>query len=442
MPESPTADPGAPQPAQAAPAAPQWTVLCVDDEPNILSALRRLFRPAGYRVLVAEGGAQGLEILAKESVDLVISDMRMPHMDGAQFLKAVKEGWPDAVRMLLTGYADMASTIEAINQGEIYRYATKPWVDGDMLLTVRQALERKALEQEKKRLEALTQQQNEALRLLNESLEAKVLARTAELHQANEKLKVNFINALKIFTSFIELRHPMLAGHSRRVATLARNLSTKLGLDAKTTQNVFFAGMLHDIGKIGFPDKLLAKPMRTMTPDELVVYRKHPLTGEHALMSLEELAPATRFMRLHHERYDGLGFPDGLKGNDIPAGARILAVANDYDSLQIGTFSAQKFTPSEARQIMEKDRGKRYDPLVLDALFALTAKPPKPPSKERQVLVADLQPGMILTRDFVSREGALLLGADHELGPKLIEKMQEYQHSEGLNLTVYIVTRD
>ena len=105
---------------------PTFTVLCVDDEPNILSSLRRLFRPCGYRVLVAESGAQGLDVLRNETVDLVISDMRMPHMDGAQFLAAVRADWPDVVRILLTGYADMASTIEAINKGQIYRYINKP----------------------------------------------------------------------------------------------------------------------------------------------------------------------------------------------------------------------------------------------------------------------------------------------------------------------------
>jgi len=422
-----------------APSAHTWVVLCVDDEPNILSALRRLLRPSGYRVLVAEGGAEGLELMATEQVDLVISDMRMPNMDGAAFLAAVKAGWPDVVRILLTGYADMASTIGAINRGEIFRYVTKPWVDSDMLLTLRQGLERKALEADKRRLEALTQQQNETLRQLNESLEVKVQARTAELQKANERLKNSFLNSIKIFSSLIELRHPALAGHSRRVAAMGRSLALKVGMDAKAAQEVFLAGLLHDIGKIGFPDKLLAKPVRTMAFDELQVYNKHPLAGVHALMAFDELGTAARMIRHHHERYDGQGFPDGARGNDIPLGARVLAVANDFDSLQIGTFSAQQFTPKEAKQIMEKDRGKRYDPLVLDALFELTGAPPAPPLREVRLRLSELKPGMVLTRDFVSREGALLLGADHKLDAKLIEKMQAYEASEGLVMTAFVI---
>ena len=145
----------------------QPTLLLVDDEPSILSALKQLFRVPGYRVLTAGGGQEGLDTLARERVDLVISDMRMPIMDGAAFLAKVRAGWPEVVRVVLTGYADVASTIAAINHGEIYRYISKPWEDNDVLLLVRDALERKQLGEEKQRLEDLTAKQNEQLRDLN-----------------------------------------------------------------------------------------------------------------------------------------------------------------------------------------------------------------------------------------------------------------------------------
>jgi putative nucleotidyltransferase with HDIG domain len=429
---------GQPPGSPLGPTQPPYTVLCVDDEPNILSSLRRLFRPCGYRVLVAEGGAQGLEVLRSEPVDLVISDMRMPHMDGAQFLKAVREGWPEVVRILLTGYADISSTIEAVNQGQIYRYVSKPWTDEDMVLTIRQALETRALQREKDRLEALTREQNESLRQLNESLETKVLERTADLQRAHEKLKQSFLTAVKIFSTLMEMRHPVLAGHSRRVAALARSMAIHMGMTNLNVQNVFIAGMLHDIGKIGFPDELLTRAVRTMSPEDLVTYRKHPVDGVTALMALDELAPVTKLVRHHHERFDGQGFPDGLQGHDIPLGARLLAVANDYDSLQIGTFSALRFKPEEARQTLEKDRGKRYDPQALDALVAVTTAAPKPPVRERQLKLSELQPGMVLSREFTRTSGALLLGVDQVLSAKLIERMQVYENSEGVELSVYV----
>lgn len=142
---------------------PPATILFVDDEVNILSSLKRLFRPFGYRIFTAEGGAQGLEMLARERVDLVVSDMRMPEMNGAQFLEQVRERWPETVRILLTGYAEIGATIDAINKGEIYRYISKPWEDDDILLTVKQALQQKRLEREKQHLDELTHNKDDVL---------------------------------------------------------------------------------------------------------------------------------------------------------------------------------------------------------------------------------------------------------------------------------------
>lgn len=427
-----------------APAAP-WRLLCVDDEPNILSALRRLFRQGGYDVVVAGSGAEGLQRMEEGSFDLVISDMRMPEMDGARFLEQVRRRWPDTVRILLTGYADISSTVEAINKGEIYRYLSKPWNDDDVLLTVRQALERQALEREKLRLEALTRRQNDELRELNASLEAKVEARTAELRRAhdslaaaNEKLKTSFLTSIKVFTNLIELREGALAGHSRRVADLARKIANTLGLSPREAQDVFLAGLLHDIGKIGLSDHLLAKPVTQMTGEDLGQYRKHPLRGEQSLMALEELRVAAKLVRAHHERFDGKGYPDGVSGLEIPIGARILALANDYDGLQLGLLTPRRLPPEEAKKLIVEGRGRRYDPQVVDAFLALTGSVERAPAGEIAVLASELKPGAVLTRDLVSRDGVLLLAADYLLDARLIRQIQEHEASEGVRLTVYI----
>src|SRR5450830_628974 len=264
-------------------------ILCVDDEPNILSALKRLFRGKGWHVLSAAGGQAGLALMESEAVDLVISDMRMPEMDGAQFLAQVRVRWPDTVRLLLTGHSDINAIIEAINRGEIYRYITKPWDDNDIVLIVRHALERKALEQEKKRLEALALRQNEELIALNASLEAKVEARTTELQVANEKLKTNFVTLIKVFSTLIEMRGGNLAGHSRRVGDLSRKIALKLHLANKQVQEVFVAGLLHEIGKVGFADELLSTPVAMMKPDQLDAYRNHTVQAEQLLLPLVDL---------------------------------------------------------------------------------------------------------------------------------------------------------
>ncbi|MDP2785441.1 MAG: response regulator [Sulfurimicrobium sp.] len=426
------------------PASPP-ALLFVDDEANILSALRRLFRPHGYRVHTAEGGAQGLELLEREPVDLVISDMRMPNMDGAQFLEQVRHKWPDTVRILLTGYADVSSTIAAINKGQIYRYISKPWNDDDIVLLVKQALELKNLEREKLRLEALAQRQNEELKELNANLEAKVLERTQEVRQtmsfldlANKKLKESFITSLKVFSNLIELRERSLAGHSRRVADLARTLAKRLNLSDSEVNDVFAAALLHDIGKIGLPDTVLAKPFVALAGEERDLVLRHPATGQAALMGLEQLHGAATLIRAHHERWDGMGYPDGLSGLAIPMGARILALANDYDAVQIGTQLSKKLTQSEAVTYIVEGRGKRYDPQVVDVFAPMMVGQAKPAVAEIELKSTQLKPGMSLSRDLVTAEGILLLSHDFVLTAVIIEQIHNFERSSGRAMTLQI----
>ncbi len=420
---------------------PPATILCVDDEANILAALRRLFRPAGYKVLLGNSGAEGLQLLEAENgeVDVVISDMRMPEMDGARFLAQVRARWPKAARILLTGYADIESTVAAINQGEIYRYIAKPWNDSEVMLTVKDVLERKALEREKTRLEELTRRQNEELKSLNASLEEKVQARTQELALANEKLKTSFMTSIRVFANLIELREGRMAGHSRRVADLSRKTAKQMNLPPRDSQDVFLAGLLHDIGKIGLPDHLLAKNELQMTPEERGLWRKHPLKGEQALMALEDLRGAARLIRSHHERVDGQGYPAGEMEGAIPLGARILAVANDYDGLIQGTLNGKKLNEQAALEFIDKSRGRRYDPAVVDAFLVVCGGIKEPPPVGLPLLPAELEPGMVLARDFLSRDGILLLAADYVLDENLIRQIREYEKSEfGGRITLHI----
>ncbi|MFS2007594.1 HD domain-containing phosphohydrolase [Duganella sp. CT11-25] len=431
-----------PAPQAAAAAVP--TLLCVDDEPNILSSLRRLFRPAGYRVLLAESGAQGLEVLEKEAVDLVISDMRMPEMNGAQFLAQVRARWPDTMRLLLTGYSDIQSIQDAINCGEIYRYITKPWEDGDILLVVRHALERRGLEQEKLRLETLTLRQNEELKTLNQSLEAKVEARTRQLKAehdatmaANGKLKTNFVTTIKIFSSMIELRAHNQPGHARLVADLARQIAVRMELDGRDSQDIFIAALLHDIGKIGFADDLLQTPLTMLKGESLALFRKHPVRAEELLMPLEDLRGSAAILRCQLERFDGNGFPDGLAGLAIPLGARILALAADYYNLQQGAMVQRHLRPDEAKSLILDASGKRYDPHVV-AAFRQIIDGGDTAGAGVEVLSGELVPGMVLARDLVSRDGLMLLSVDHVLDARMIQQVQDFETKSGNRLAIWV----
>jgi response regulator RpfG family c-di-GMP phosphodiesterase len=422
----------------------------VDDEPSILSALRRLFRAHGINMLAAESGQAGLDLLAHETVDLVISDMRMPQMDGVVFLEHVRQRQPDLLRLLLTGYADIASISGAINRGEIYRYISKPWDDNEIILTVRDALERSTLLREKKRLEALVLAQNEELRGINASLERKVEARTADLRQSNEalnsangKLRNNFLTSIKLFTALIELRDQRLAGHSRRVADTARKLAQALALDNKQVQEVFVAGLLHAIGMVGFDDELLQTPVSGMVPRQLEAYRKHPGRAGDLLMPLAELKGPIEIIGAQLERFDGSGYPQGSSGRHIPLGARILAVASDYDSLQIGTLEPQRLTSQQALELLQQRSGHQYDPLVVKALLEMlwgraAEEIADTPSGTRALSSAELHSGMVLARDLASPTGMLLLTTGHVLDDAVLRKIKSFERTIDKRLTAHV----
>lgn len=424
---------------------PLQTVLFVDDETSILSSLRRLFRPHGYNILTAAGGKEGLALMETETVDLVISDMRMPEMDGAQFLEQVRQRWPQAVRILLTGYADVASTIAAINRGEIYRYISKPWDDAEIVLTVRDALDRKRLEAENVRLTALALQQNEELKALNAGLEQKVGERTAELKQtlafldqSHQELKKGFLATVRVFSGLIELRGGKLAGHSRRVAEHARMLAQRLGLNENAAQEVLLASLLHDIGKLGLPDHVLDKSFNGLPAETRAEVMKHAAKGAMVLMGIDQLKGVAPLVHHHHECWDGSGYPDKLAGLAIPLGARILAVANDYDALQMGTLVNRPLKPAEALSFIVENRGKRYDPTVADAFAAQIAESHKSGVVELPLRPPQLKPGMVLARDLVHHDGYLLLARDHAVDAGIIEQLQGIERSDARPLTLYI----
>ena len=421
----------------AAAAAQPWTVLCVDDEPSILSALRRVLRAEGCRLLTAQGGVEALAILATESVDVVVSDMRMPGMNGAELLAQVREKWPQTARILLTGYADMETTIAAINNGQIYRYIHKPWDEHELRLTVRQAAERQMLERERLRLQELTEAQNKELKELNIGLEARVAERTAELSVANDRLKRNYLTTIRTFASLLELRGGVMAGHGKRVADLARQMGVALELPTDQIQDIFVAGLLHDLGFTAIPENVLTIAQMLLAPAEMNAYRRHPLLAAQALMALDDMQGVIPLIRGHHERMDGKGFPDRLLGADIPLGARILAVADRYDDLVHGHITGKPLKPDQAKSLLQRGAGEQFDPELVALLLRLTdEQPTQYPLQE--VPAKNLKPGMVIGRDLKTAENVVLLASGQVLSTGLIQRIQRFEEREGIPVVLFI----
>lgn len=415
------------------------TLLFIDDEANILASLRRLFRPLGYRILTAETGQEGLALLEKEPVDLVICDMRMRQMSGEEVLEQVRIRWPDVVRILLTGFADLSSTVAAINRAEIYRYIAKPWDDGDIVMTVQSALERKHLIEEKERLEKLTLRQNEELKTLNATLEEKVLERTLQLDAALKRLQKDYFATIKVFANLMELRQGAMAGHSRRVAELCRAIAGQMHVPEKSVQAIETAALLHDIGKIGLPDRILEQPYFSLPYADRVEFDKHPLRAAAALMALDPLIDAADLIRHHRDRYDGTDNRSGLRADDIPLGSRILLVASDYDALQEGLLGNGPMSHEQALESILNGSGQRYDPGVVEAFrrvvgsLGMTGRV----RAEFDLASTQLHEGMLLTHDVVTKDGMLLLLNGTVLNSSHIKEIREFEESTGERLEIF-----
>ncbi len=414
------------------------TVLLVDDEESILNSLRRLLREQPYDVLLATSGEQALAIMAERPVDLIVSDARMPGMDGAALLARVYSLYPDTTRILLTGYADLETIVKAINQGHVHRYIAKPWTDEELVLTLRQSLAFQFSERERQRLEQLTQRQNDELKSLNATLEKRVLARTAELQQtadmldlAYDELKHSYATGTEVFSMLVNQRLPVDKQTNRDVIDLINACSSQLNLDESTRRDLCMAAALYNIGKLGWSDALINTPSDMVSHADREIWRTYPRQSESLLMTLEPIQDAASLILHHQERWDGSGFPAHLKGEAIPYGARLLKLAVDFIELQRGLILERHLSSGEALLFIRRYAGKLYDPgLIEDFAKACAAYLDDAVLNDptvKAVTTRELVPGMTLVRNLNADNGMLLLNAGKVVNAALIEKLAAFE---------------
>jgi response regulator RpfG family c-di-GMP phosphodiesterase len=424
--------------------ADKLKILFVDDEENVLRSLKRLFMDGEYHVLTSTSGRQGLDILKVNEVAVVVSDQRMPQMNGTEFLEHVKKVSPDTVRILLTAHADAEAAVDAINRGGAYLYITKPWNNDDFLVSVRSAAERYSLGKENKHLTELTRQQNEELKNWNSKLKTYVRQQTADLTnknqeviEMNEKLKVNFRDFMVTISNLIELENTTVANHSNNVAVISKKIAQKIGLDGRETQNVAIAAQLHDVGKIGISETILLKDVGSLSSFESEEYRKHPVRGQAVLDSNETLRDAGGLIRSHHESMNGKGFPDGLKGENIPLGSRIVSIVDRYDRL------VRKHSAEQALDEVGRSTPHCFDPDLYDVLEAVLKENTVQclfidQAVERELHPDEILPGMRLSRGVRSGTGLLLLGEGSILTPKKIGSVKRYYLIDAPDTGVFV----
>lgn len=422
-------------------------LLFVDDEGPILKSLTRFTRNKNWDVSIATSGEEGLKVLKSEpDMDVVVSDMRMPGMSGSEFLIQVRENYPKCIRILLTGYADMASLEKAINGARIYNYLTKPWDEYLLNEVLEGALRYQNSERERERLQELTKKQNRQLGKLALSLDKQVKERTIEIDQAltllqmtNDRVTTSFYDALKVLNHVIEWKEGRDSGHSRFVANYAVKVAKKAGFSEEDTDHVKSAGFLHRIGMLGLPDELQSKPLYLLEDDEKLVYQNVPVCGEMALASAPSLKKVAKLIRHQHESPDGKGYPDALALQEIPPGACIIGMVTDFYDVYNGKMERNLAGVEDAREYLTRWAGKKYDKTLVD-IFLETLEGFGDNCLVRQVLAVDkLEAEMLLDADVVTKSGVLLLTKSTQLSQATISTLKNYEKQYQENFSVSVI---
>jgi len=328
-------------------------VLVVDDEEPIRHALQRLLQQQELDVLLASSGEEALNLLRRpEEVALMVCDIRMPGMSGIDVVPQALEISPDLAVLMVTGVNDAMTAALCMQRGAL-DYLTKPIEPREFGRIVQRTLTRRELRIGQRHLER--QIKEEVARL------------TAEFQRERERLERVSVATLDVLVNALEAKDPYLRGHSQRVADLAATLAAQLQLRDDEIEQVRLAGRLHDIGKIGTREDIMNKPGR-LTPEEYAHIQQHVIIGSQILTPLDHLGPVIDIVRSHHERWDGAGYPDRRKGEEIPLLGRIVGTAEVWDALSTSRPYQATLSPDQALQRMEELAGTVLDPVVVTAL--------------------------------------------------------------------------
>lgn len=330
-------------------------VLIVDDEEAIREVVATLLETQGYACSAVANGREAVERLKKNSLDLVLSDMLMPEMDGLQLLSWLHSHDPEIPIIMVTAMHDVSTALEAIRRGA-YDYILKPFEKDQLFLSVRRALEHRRLILENRHYQR--------------NLEQLVAQRTAELRKALSELEQSYDATLEALGGALDLKDSETVGHCKRVTAFTMAMAKAMKLPAETLPQIARAAFLHDIGKMAIPDRILQKP-GPLNDEERAIMRTHCDIGYKMLLRIPFLSEAAEIVLSHQEYYDGSGYPRGLRGEEIPLGARIFAVADAVDAMLSDRPYRKALSVSHAREEVARCSGSQFDPRVVEIFLSL-----------------------------------------------------------------------
>lgn len=424
----------------------QQTLLLVDDEENVLNSLVRLLRPLNCSVETALSGEEALEKMALFTPDMIISDVKMPGMDGVQLLSTVALDYPDTERVLLTGYSDIESAIEAINVGGVSHYVQKPWDGPSLIKLVEKTLSFVSLRRANERLQATIKNQNNQLKQFNHGLEKKVLERTKDLDKANEELektnqslKNSYHNFVELFMRLLSCRLGSAYQNDHLASRLAVDIGRTLGMSDGELISLHFATKLRHVGLLELSDDILNAPISAMDTKQLQKFKSYPQLSYALLSSQPALFPAAEIILAHREQLDGKGFPDQLTDDQLSLPAKILAVVNMFEALTKGQQMDEILTVQYALSYLSDRIGSHYSNDAVSALIYLIESNTNY-EKEQRLSVRDLVETMVLSRDLNNKAGSLLLARGTLLDTSVISKLNDLDSRLNEPLALYVYT--
>lgn len=310
----------------------KYKILIVDDEIDNLQLRYRTLR-RDYDVVKAQGPIEALNLLDENKFHCILSDHKMPEMDGVEFLKRAKDKSESSVCMLVTAYSDVEILMNAINYAKIYKYIKKPYAPEELLHNVQLALEYYQLKEDNKKL------------LFD--------------------LKDLFSGTINAIMDALDSKDSYTLGRSRRVAFYTSRMIAKMNISKSERAEIELAALLHDIGMIGVKEDILHKK-EALTEEEKKEIQKHILYSVKILEDIKQLDKVTDIIKYHHEFYNGCGYPYQIKGEEIPLGSRVIAITDAYDALVSFRPYRDGMSPKDAIQKIEEQRGKQFDPALLD----------------------------------------------------------------------------
>ena len=333
-------------------------ILVIDDDTQVTGLLSVVLVQNGYECLTSNSPHDALEMLKKNegnAICLALVDIILPGMDGIDLMERIRDEFPRVGTVAISGENNMKLGVEAMRRGAL-DFITKPFQIEFILPRIQKAIDRVHLERDNREYQLY--------------LEEKVENRTNALLEKHRTLQKLYINTVEAIVRAIEAKDAYTVGHSKRVSKYCRRIAAKMGIDSDNLQDIEIAGLLHDVGKIGISDTILGKPSK-LTIEEYETIKEHPSISLKIIEPIQEFKKVKEYVKYHHEKYDGTGYPDQLKGEDIPLGARILSVADAFDTMWIGRHYHAPWDLDTVIKEFQKNRGTQFDPRVVDVFVEL-----------------------------------------------------------------------